>query len=604
MAPAPRTCYTKQVTEDMFDNLPHVQKRHQKYGIRIRVPDELRPIIGTNEITRSLKTGDPVKAKRIYYQKLAEVEAQLEAAREALAPSQPAGLTPETARALAVDYFREAFLEAEQEAHRLANDIDEAEAADEALMDVQRDIVEARRCGVEGSHFVADKILRLNGFPEISVKSKIGGRIRHRKRVHVDRASEGYAELLRYGHIGWIETLERERAILSSEPFDRANSAFAELAAFGLPQFGNQPASQRSTKGKEHISFGELFKRFLSAHKAKSDRWKLDMKTSIRPALEVLGDDTDANELKRDHFRQVLTFIRKMPAQIGNHRRWRTLSLSEIVRQAPKDHPRLDPKTVNKYMGRIAQVMSWAEAEPLIEKNYASGVRVPPEEMQDDEPSRVPFSDEALSRIFSCAPFTAPSSSAPSIYWMTLFALLHGMRSEEILQLRATDFSQDDDGNWFFELHRRDGNTLKNKSAIREVPVHPKMQVLGVESLIRRAAKRDGERLIHDISKGSENKFTSIFSRRFSRHLDKIGAKTAQTSFHSLRHNFSDAARNNGINDALKCAIAGWEFGSGVHTQYGSGFSKAKKLEAIAKIEYPGVDFSKIKIVDWDASTS
>jgi len=226
MTQATRTCYTKRLAEDVFDNLPHVQKRHQKYGIRVRVPDVLRPIIGKSEITRSLKTGDPVKARRVYHEKLAEVEAELEAARESLAPSQPAGLTPETARALAVSYFRGSFLEAEQEAHRLANDIDEAEAADEALMDAQRDILEARRCGVEGSQFIADKILRLNGFPEISVKSKIGGRIRHRKRVHVDRASEGYAELLRYGHIGWIETLERERAILSSEPFDRAKFRF------------------------------------------------------------------------------------------------------------------------------------------------------------------------------------------------------------------------------------------------------------------------------------------------------------------------------------------------------------------------------------------
>jgi len=257
------------------------------------------------------------------------------------------------------------------------------------------------------------------------------------------------------------------------------------------------------------------------------------MKTSMRPALEVLGADTHANELKRDHFRQVLAFIRKMPARIGSYPRWRTLSLSEVVKLASEDHPRLDPKTVNKYMGRVAQVMSWAEAEPLIEKNYASGVRVPPEEMQDDKSKREPFSDEALSRIFSCAPFTAPCSNAPSIYWMTLFALLHGMRSEEILQLRATDFSQDDDGNWFFELHRRDGNTLKNKSAIREVPIHLKMQMLRVESLIQKAAKRKGKRLIHDVPKGSENKFTSIFSKRFSRHLERIGAKTEQTVFRS-----------------------------------------------------------------------
>ena len=106
MVSAPQTCYTKQVKEDVVDNLPHVQKRYQKYGIRVRVPDALRSIIGKREITRSPGTGDPVKAKRAYYEKLAEVEAEFEAARQTVAPSEPASLTPETARALAVDYYR------------------------------------------------------------------------------------------------------------------------------------------------------------------------------------------------------------------------------------------------------------------------------------------------------------------------------------------------------------------------------------------------------------------------------------------------------------------------------------------------------------------
>ena len=154
-------------------------------------------------------------------------------------------------------------------------------------------------------------------------------------------------------------------------------------------------------------------------------------------------------------------------------------------------------------------------------------------------------------------------------------------------------------------IHRKGGNHLKSKASIRQVPVHPKLEELGLSELIKEAKKRPDQRLFWDIERGAEGKFTPAFSRRFSRYSEKIGIKTETTSFHSFRHNFCDAAGNAFAGteaysaDEITCGIGGWSYGSGAQKSYGSGLWMAKKFEAIQKIAYPDVSFDTISIVGW-----
>jgi len=614
MVSVTQTCYTNWVQQDVFHKLPHLTERHNKYGIRVRVPDELREIIGKREITRSLGTGDPVEGRRVYYEKLAEVHAELDRARYSLNPPEPALLSVDMANNIAANYFREKIYTSELEAQRTANDVRLSKEqlrnnCRELLVDIARDLQDVRSGGEHGGVGLIDQMLRENGFPEIALPMtrKRAGETKQSFRTiaHVDETSEGYKALLRWAYLGQIEVLERQQAILSGNRFDLAKSAFGNLL--------NPPAlvaSVPTTHGNlipphlQPITLADLLERYMDAHERKSERWKLDMRTSMRPLIELMGGERMANSLSKRDFRDVLAFVQRMPAQIGNNqKKWGGKTLVEIVHAASKaSQPGdglLHPKTVNKYMMRISQVMRWAEAEPLIERNHASGILIPADEVDDDETRREPFSDEALSMVFRSAKMASPAPAEPSIYWATLLALFHGMRSEEILQLRSSDFQENSNGILFIDIHRRDGNRLKNKSTAREVPVHPKMTEFGLPSLLNAADNTSEKSLFRDMMRGAEGKFTPAFSRKYSRFLKEIGAKTERTSFHSYRHSFRDAARNCGVSDAHACSLGGWKYGNGTHTDYGTGFRMKQKYEALSLIEYPDVDFSKVKVIDW-----
>ena len=601
----------------MFDKLPHLHKRYNKYSIRIRVPDEVRSIVGKKEITRSLGTGDPVKAKPIYHEKVREVLNEIEAAKKLIQNAQPTLLPSEMAERLARSHFQEAIYAGEELAHRAHNtdgfvQIDEESKilidARELHMEVCLDLRDMRAGGESHAASIAETILLENGFPQIVIQPRAdlpkSRAKRVRKRVHVDRKSTGYKTLLRLSFQGQIEVWERMRAILEDKVFDEAKSLFGRMVSLPVnPAIQAMSASTPLTSNAVTMPVTGLFDKFMLAHEKKSDRWKKDMETSIKPLMEIVGEHTDANVLTKQNFRDLLAFVRRMPAQIGNNKkRWKGMSLTEIVEaysvENPDEDNLLHPTTVNKYMGRVSQVMQWAEDEPLIDRNHARGIRIPADEIEDDN-KRKPFSNEQLNTLFSTDPFTDPKAENPSIYWASLLSLFHGLRSEEILQLRYDDIQQGEDGITFLDIHKRNGNHLKNKAAKRTVPVHPLMFEMGFQTLVATSKKNAGQQLFSDVERGAEGKFTPAYSRRFSRHLVKIEAKTETTSFHSFRHCFRDAARNCDISDSRTCAIGGWTIEKGVHSTYGDGLSMEQKFIAIKKLEYPKLDLSNIMIIDW-----
>lgn len=517
----------------MFGKLPYVTKRYNKYGIRVRVPDEVRSIIDKKEITRSLGTGDPDKAKLIYHEKLQEVLDEIEAAKRLLGKSEAPLLTPEMAKVFAAAHFQQVIYQNESLAHRTHNSLNPVETEDglliddaELLMEVRLDLRDARAKGETYARGITDVILLENGFPKIINPSDASIREpqirRVRKQVHVDRASPGYALLLRLSFEGQIEVWERMISILEGLENNAAKSSvpniFNTIAKVPLPI--NLQSMSETSNNLSDVSVGEVFERFLEAHPKKSDRWKLDMQKSFACLLDFKGSQVSAAALTKRDFRELLNFVSSLPLQIGNNKKkWKGLNLREIVEatvnEGDFEENLLHPTTVNKYMGRISQVMQWAENEPLIDRNHARGIRIPADDI-DNHPKRDPFSQTQLNRLFSCAPFTSPNKQEPSLYWASILSLFHGLRSEEILQLRAADIQIDEDGIWFIDIHKRDGNHLKNRSSARTVPIHPFILKLGFSTLVTAAKFREGNSLFPDLSRGTGGKFTPIFSRRFS----------------------------------------------------------------------------------------
>lgn len=85
----------------------HLERRQGIFGLRVRVPDDIRPLVGMVEVRRSLRTYDPFRARiqsAVYSARLFEVFA--------MARSNQATLDRDEVRAMVADCFREVFLNA------------------------------------------------------------------------------------------------------------------------------------------------------------------------------------------------------------------------------------------------------------------------------------------------------------------------------------------------------------------------------------------------------------------------------------------------------------------------------------------------------------
>lgn len=560
------------------------------WQVRKRVPDEIRHVIGKTEITRSLGTGDLKAAKERYWEVSAEIEKQFAHARRSLTPSEPRLITKLMARDFAANWYlpkieasietalnsrgdgdlRDWLLQLDEEEEHLISGPDE-----EVLPSLQS------QC---------DEILIANGFPELS-----GNDARRRsQQANVDKASDGYWALVDFVRRGEVEQIRRQRDALSGEPIDkRYDPVFS-------PQADLSNLNNSSTSGR--ISVDELIEKYLAADDNRTERMKMDLQAAMRPLRETVGDQYPANDLSFDDFQRVLKLLKRMPTNANKGKRRVGKTLEEISKEAELLSERtLSAVTVNKYMARISAMMQWALDVGFVDKNLAKSnyLRAAKNKASSDKDAKEAFSYADLNTIFLSEKFTNPSVDQPSFYWVPLLSLFHGMRMGEILQLVDSDLHVED-GVSYLQLHDEGENHLKNSNARRRIPLHPEMSYFHFDTLIAKAANNKGRRLFPDVPRGSEGKFSSIFTQRYSRHLKKIGAKQGKVSFHSFRHTWRDACRNNKVPDDRVCSIGGWEHGSGTQTIYGSGIALKELAKAIRMIDYPDIDFSKIKVIDWN----
>jgi integrase len=80
-----------------------------------------------------------------------------------------------------------------------------------------------------------------------------------------------------------------------------------------------------------------------------------------------------------------------------------------------------------------------------------------------------------------------------------------------------------------------------------------------------------------------------------NRFLERCSAKDERQSFHSLRHNFTDALRRAGATAEAIDGLLGWTRGS-MRDRYGSGPWIMMLADVMQKVEYPGLDLRQLHV--------
>jgi integrase len=208
--------------------------------------------------------------------------------------------------------------------------------------------------------------------------------------------------------------------------------------------------------------------------------------------------------------------------------------------------------TMQNKFGRLSDFFDWANSAGYFprfyreEDNPAWGhVTYTKEEKRRNSMTKGwrPFTGPELVRVFNAENLGLLSSDAAR--WVALMALYTGARSNEVAQLKLTDF-YDDEGHTCIAIgYELDGQTkqiirsVKGVESVRRLPVAPGLVALGLLERVERLRER-GEiylfpRLTHSAKNGPANAPGSSFLRLVRDKLKINEGQTQKVGIHSLR---------------------------------------------------------------------
>lgn len=124
------------------------------------------------------------------------------------------------------------------------------------------------------------------------------------------------------------------------------------------------------------------------------------------------------------------------------------------------------------------------------------------------------------------------------------------------------------------------------------MPIHPQVIELGFLDYVKAQRKLGHEKLFPDALKKERGQIGYNVGRWFAAQIKTLGLEGCNLSFHSLRHNFEDRLREAELHGTPIGQYLGGRSAGGVSASYGSGFSTAKLTDALAKVEYPTIEFN------------
>lgn len=560
----------------------HLHRRGGNWTFRRRVPDELRQIIGKQEITKSIG-GDFRRACEERNRLVVETDRLFADARARMSASSN-DLSAFSIEAL------EAMVSAwgEVRLQRVAPPSSEAENdGDEArdTADLEEELFNLRNSPERISRrielTVAD-ILAENGFtvtyPQIGrsvIKSQPQIRIdrstpqyrflEQRVRAELDRLN--VAKALRLRGATPVEAILPTPAALQFAPVRKLNAAIEE--------FASDPA-RRSRDAKRDLDYGMIF-------------------DVLR---EVIGGDTEFQTISRSDCIEARELLLRLPPHA--RKSFPGLGFGEIadIADAQGDVRKLTPQTVNSHLAKISAFFNWAVEREYIERNPIQNLKI--RGASHSIADRDPYSLDELKLIFESAQFrNKPEEERDERFWLPILGLYQGARANELAQLLVADIREEGGLMGFAITPSGGGKRLKTVASKRLIPVHPTIMQLGFRRYVENV-KRDGqERLWPNLRPCPRGYYSTYFLRWFSRYLEAVEVKVRGSSrdgdaFHPFRHCWADAAREADISLPMQEAIGGWTQTT-AHSKYGSGYSLRRLTGEIAKIAFPGLDIAQLR---------
>ncbi|WP_218770703.1 site-specific integrase, partial [Vibrio parahaemolyticus] len=550
---------------------PYKHPQTGVYYFRMAVPKKLVPIIGKTVFKKSLQTKNLSEAKPRFTECLSYAQKQIAVAQLKLSNSSNVVLN-----------VRDCAIIAERWYEHVKNEVDTSGNYDLFL---KRDV------DAEGSvhEFGLSDTLSLYGsevdtatpeqLQELAdeLKEFIVAQL-DREGLVVSSHSESFRQLAVafYHYIHRIEALCRAR-YNRDYGYEAISNPIADK-----PLSVNPSANKRQPKRQKasQYSISNVFKRYHQSEilKDKDAKALYEAGLQIERLIEVIGD-LDVTEVTRAHIVEFRDTLLQLPkSKIASIRNRPLLEQIELVKIQGLET--LSATTVKNCLRKTSVVFSYAIELGIIDSNPHVGVRVATAEKKTEASEGKGYTDSEILRLFQSDVFNDANARKPygmACYWVPLLCRYTGARLEEMSQLHKSDVSQSDSGIHYLNIRRGEGQSVKNNSSLRHVPIPAHLIELGFLDYVAESVGF----LFPELKENKYGKKSAALSKWWGQTVRSLGIHTTQPA-HAFRHTFKTALRRLGIADTVSDAITG-HTPAGVGGSYGTVELETKK-EAIDRL--------------------
>lgn len=533
-----------------------LQKRNGVWRVRVAIPADLRAQWGKREEIVSLNTGDEAEAIErgapIYADIMRRIKAlrnpaQIDLSKRAIPATR---LRPEEAHEIIQAWRHEEIDRAYADAF---DPVEEPAPRDASALSHLRNDLDARRL-----ERIADFDDRLAALLNRSTDSAV---------IRQPNVREWF-------RLAWLD-VEQYRDRFARQDFN------------GWPEAGQPAPVIQTTVAKPTMKLSQLRDAWDAVKTLEGKE-----KGRIRRLIEFLGDvDIGAvTPLDMDRF---LIELRRFP--LTKKPDDDALSFGDLIaRYADTDQPTLHVKTIWLWTTTFKAMFEYAVSRRLIAHNPASAMMRKPS--ADESKEIEPYTPDELEFIFTRPMYAGFSGRATpgyrkeagsqivkdARYWLPVVALHTGMRLDEMVSLKGSELIEVE-GVLCFDLRGRPlrgENRVKNKPSARLIPIHKRLFDLG---FVEWAKERKPDQLIFD----GLPEWTSWWGRWCGQNAPVAGQgiDRAAVNFHSFRHTFKRAAReNDDVKEEISDLLTGHK-GPSIGRHYGKGGYVATLKRHIDRIE-------------------
>ncbi|HBH7910555.1 TPA: site-specific integrase [Vibrio parahaemolyticus] len=550
---------------------PYKHPQTGVYYFRMAVPKKLVPIIGKTVFKKSLQTKNLSEAKPRFTECLFDAQKQIAVAQLKLSNSSNVELNVRDCAIIAERWYEHVKNEVDTSGNYdlfLKRDVDaEGTVREFGLSDT------LSICSNEVDTATPDQLQELADELKEFIVAQLD-----REGLVVSSHSESFRQLAVafYHYIHRIEALCRAR-YNRDYGYEAVSNPIADK-----PLSVNPLANKHQPKRKKasQYSISNVFKRYHQSEtlKDKDAKALYEAGLQIERLIEVIGD-LDVTEVTRAHIVEFRDTLLQLPkSKIASIRNRPLLEQIELVKIQGLET--LSATTVKNCLRKTSVVFSYAVELGIIDSNPHVGVRVATAEKKTEANEGKGYTDSEMRRLFQADVFNDVNARKPygmACYWVPLLCRYTGARLEEMSQLHKSDVSQSDSGIHYLNIRRGEGQSVKNNSSLRHVPIPAHLIELGFLDYVAES----GGFLFPELKENKYGKKSAALSKWWGQTVRSLGIHTTQPA-HAFRHTFKTALRRLGIADTVSDAITG-HTPAGVGGSYGTVELETKK-EAIDRL--------------------